>query len=153
MKNWAKMDREERIAAIRDGVARGLSSRQIADELEGCSKNAVIGLSDRAGITLVGGRKKDPDRKRERPPQARRTKKPEPISRMGPVSILDIQSGQCRAPMWTDDQPASQRDPGEWLFCGDPVLAGSSYCPECHKRFWFPPQYKPKSQRKSFIAF
>ncbi|RWC99793.1 MAG: hypothetical protein EOS58_31600 [Mesorhizobium sp.] len=51
---WERMSREERIQAIRDGVAEKMSSTQIAEAIGGkCNRNMVIGLSHRVGIQLV----------------------------------------------------------------------------------------------------
>ncbi|MDF3208409.1 MULTISPECIES: GcrA family cell cycle regulator [Mesorhizobium] len=48
------MSREERIQAIRDGVAEKMSSTQIAEAIGGkCNRNMIIGLSYRSGIKLV----------------------------------------------------------------------------------------------------
>ena len=46
-----------------------------------------------------------------------------------PVTLFDLQDGQCRA-------PAGQSDDGTLLFCGAAVFQpGASWCPEHHKRF------------------
>ncbi len=67
------MLREERIEALKDGVRRKLSASQIAAQYDGCTRNAVIGLSHRVKIKLggevpadyVNPKPKEP--KRERP--------------------------------------------------------------------------------------
>jgi GcrA cell cycle regulator len=47
------------------------------------------------------------------------------------VSILDLELGECRYPK--GPLPAIG-----YVFCGQPVKHGSSYCPECHSVCWTP---------------
>lgn len=216
MRNWKKLNRYERIDAIRDGVSRGLSARLIAEEL-GCTKGAVIGLSDRAGIQLVGGKVKQPKRPPEKPDwsamsaehkatflrgcysagittpeivgmlrnatekavircaerngisrrvdqsvKAKRSSKPakptvkaKAASRIvcdGPVGIMDITSGQCKAPAWSDKPKRPLRSPDDWVFCGKPTQPGSSYCPSCHAKFWIKPDRPQRYDRRSMAV-
>lgn len=215
-RNWKYLDRDQRIAAIKDGVSRGLSSKQIADEL-GCTKNSIIGLADRVGIQLVGGKAKQPKRPPEKPdwsamsaehkaaflrgcyaagittaeivgmvrnatekavvrcaerngisrrvgksvsavrtPKAKRpAAKPKEAPRITcePVNILDVAlSGQCRAPVWADAPKRPLRSPEDWMYCGRPTKPGSSYCPECHVRFWVPLKYEQKVTRQQMYG-
>lgn len=59
MRKWQKMTREQRVEAIRDGVADGLSASQIAAR-HGCTKNSIIGAASRASISLGGGANRSP---------------------------------------------------------------------------------------------
>lgn len=49
---WDKISREERIRLIRKGVSEGLSASEIAARIGGCTRNAVIGLAERAKVPL-----------------------------------------------------------------------------------------------------
>lgn len=44
------------------------------------------------------------------------------------VHFLDAAPGQCRAPLWSLAEKIGD-------VCGEPVQAGSPYCPVCHARF------------------
>lgn len=50
--NWASLDRDGRIAAIRDGISAGLTSTEIARGL-GATRNAVCGAAHRAGLRFA----------------------------------------------------------------------------------------------------
>jgi len=50
---------------------------------------------------------------------------PRPISKG--VTLLEIQSNQCRFPNWSHS-----KRPDEYLFCGEPTKSGSSYCAHHH---------------------
>lgn len=197
-KHWSSLTREQRIEAIKDGIAHGMSTRLIADQFEGCTRNAVIGLSYRAKVPLTNNpennargsspRRRLPMRWKEMSSQrkadvirqqvakgknsgdiadmtgttekaVRRCAERHQIKvpqrrRGGFVSILDIQSGQCRAPKWDDRPKKPMRPADEWLFCGRPIAPGSSYCPQCHERFWSPPKYQqPVSARQMYVGY
>jgi hypothetical protein len=64
--NWKKLNREDRIEILKDGIRRGLSASQIAAEVEGCTKNAIIGLTAKTGIHLPS--KWKPKEQPEAPP-------------------------------------------------------------------------------------
>lgn len=49
---WSSMTRSQKRDAIRDGVARDLTTRMIGAELR-CSRNAIIGFAHRNGIALL----------------------------------------------------------------------------------------------------
>lgn len=50
--DWRNLDRDARIAALRDGIAAGLTSTEIAREL-GATRNAVCGAAHRAGLRFA----------------------------------------------------------------------------------------------------
>jgi hypothetical protein len=50
-------------------------------------------------------------------------------------TLFELRMGQCRFPLGSFKEPAR-------FFCGQPVLAPRSYCPECCKRAYVPA--KPK---------
>ena len=211
--NWNRMSREDRIAFIRDGVAQKMSARDIADQIDGCTRNMIIGLAFRAKIDL-GGKKQgkgysprpiakpdwtkfSPDEKAsfvrtgfeqgytaenianrllnatekaiircaERNRISRRIakvkirKEPDrPFSQYfpefstDPVNIMDLLSGHCRGPMWEDKPKRPMRSPEDWNFCGRPVKAGSSFCPECHEKFWRKPNPPKRFEKRRYVA-
>lgn len=98
---WDKISREERIKRIRQGVKNGLSASQIAAQIGGCTRNAIIGLALRAkiplhnSISLAGSsksaRQTTPPRAKEKPINPRTpAKQPEPPKeKKKPVIIED----------------------------------------------------------------
>ncbi len=50
---WEKLNREERIELIRQGIAKGMSTGKIAVWIGGCTRNAIIGLAGRNKIKLA----------------------------------------------------------------------------------------------------
>jgi hypothetical protein len=252
--DWKSLDRDQRIELLKAGIERGLSAQQIADEIDGCTKNAIIGLSFKTGIKLAakkpGPRKKGKPaapksgmtfrplrpiktvkmRKRPKAPKPVEIEKPawstatlaereaivraglavnltrkeiadrfadatpkavksfiermrardmfaaqpkqeaattaapvvmpppvEPAPAIEPeataaakkgVNILDIQSGQCRFPIWEDQPRRPLRSPDDWNYCGEPVQTGSSYCPRCHGKVWVKPEKPIRFDRR-----
>ncbi|WP_292637048.1 GcrA family cell cycle regulator [Mesorhizobium sp.] len=69
------MSREERIQAVRDGVAEKMSSTEIAEAIGGCTRNAIIGLANRARISLVP-KHRGPGRRQKTERMARPSKPP-----------------------------------------------------------------------------
>lgn len=70
------MTPDEKIAALKQGIADGLNVRGISERYRGCTRNAIIGLSNRAGIKLNGGIEKKP---RERKTEKKEPSKPKPV--------------------------------------------------------------------------
>ncbi|MEM8798177.1 MAG: GcrA family cell cycle regulator [Pseudomonadota bacterium] len=83
-KPWRDMSKDERIAAIREGVRDGLSAAQIAARLKYVSRNAIIGYARRNQLRLAN------------PPAAKRSR-PARIARL-PVLKLAPNFGEERAP-------------------------------------------------------
>lgn len=52
------------------------------------------------------------------------------------VNIMDIGKNQCRAPVWPDRPRKPLRSPEDWMFCGRATAPNSSFCQECHAKFW-----------------
>ena len=129
----------ERIAALRRLVAdpRRLTTREIASELGGVSRHAVIGKAGRLGLQLPNHGLRTGwlacARHRATGPAARRQHKrlaPMPAApweepdrggkaRARTVAFLDLESHHCR---W----PHGRRPP--FAFCGRQRSAGSPYC-------------------------
>lgn len=150
----------ERLDALRQGIAEGLSCARIA-RLIGVSRNAVIGKVNRLGLargrvpTVTVERSFAPRlprspsaavARREAPPRpptqrqvlrfVRRDATPAPIAfSAAACSLLDLAPRQCRWPM--EDGPAL-------TFCGRPRLDALSYCAG-HAQL----AYRPPAARRS----
>jgi GcrA cell cycle regulator len=131
----------ERVEQLRIGVASGLSCSQIAAEI-GVTRNAVIGKIHRLGLS-PGRPAAAPAR--SCPPRARRPRHaPQrqflrlifasapavageeavtlaPIDSSQRCSLLDIGQDKCR---WPVGDPCT----ADFVFCGNPSMAGLSYC-------------------------
>ena len=152
-RTWPDMSRQERIELIKAGVAEGMSSGQIAAWIGGCTRNAVIGMANRAKVTLCArahGRPKPPKRmpapkkapreilKRER--RLREAVVPDMPDEFYHVDLMDVRAGQCRWPLW-----GPERHPEKYTYCGKPVRIGEPYCPKCCERsYWVP---KPRNEQ------
>ena len=151
---------EDRVEILTKLWAEGLSASQIAKQLGGVTRNAVIGKVHRLGLS---GRAK-PSRPsvkrtkkaataRTRTPAAPRTPKPKPVVVAAPpppppleakplpngeyATILTIRDHMCK---WPIGDPSSS----EFRFCGRKVKAGEPYC-EAHCSV----AYQPSRRRGS----
>jgi len=141
--------------ALRKLYADGFSSSQIAEQIGCPSRNAVIGKVHRLGILRPAKVAKpapvkavaSPKKSRALPPDgaAHREERRErfqavadkalerfdaavPVARE-PVRFLDRGHFQCAMP-----QPGWEQAPvAEKMVCGQPVQAGTSWCPACLK--------------------
>ena len=128
----------ERIALLKDRICAGFSCGQIAHEL-GVSRNAVIGKTNRLGLSKQAGL-----RKNARP----RTVSRQPILRAlwaesqpslvevpgasaNARSLLELQQWHCR---WPVGDPSSEN----FGFCGNMRIAGLPYC-AAHARIAYRP--------------
>lgn len=63
--------------------------------------------------------------------------KPVTEARKVPVHLLDIVTGQCRAPLWPDFLRSTEKvTTAEHMLCGKKVKDGSSYCSGHHEVFY-----------------
>lgn len=134
---------EERIDTLRDLWRSGYSASDIARTI-GVSRSAVLGKVHRLELPHRKAPQPRPVKskaevKRDRnrfTPTRRYAKAPMPSPRPLPppviieanprgVTLFDLQSGDCRWPM------GDPHDPG-FLYCGDNVRDGSSYCAAHH---------------------
>ncbi|MEM8838862.1 MAG: GcrA family cell cycle regulator [Pseudomonadota bacterium] len=107
-KPWRVMSKDERIAAIREGVRDGLSAAQIAARLKDVSRNAIIGYARRNQLRLAN------------PPAAKRSR-PARIARP-PALKLAPSLKEAREP---DREPAMPEDllkPDKRRVAGEPDL-------------------------------
>jgi GcrA cell cycle regulator len=130
---------EEQDAQLRKLRDQGLSASQIAAELGGMTRNAVIGRAGRLGLEKQKRGPKTVREQQSKVPQIRRVhlsglsedsvvknilrKRSEPIPVLdsksdAPVTLFDLEPHHCRWPV--QDAP--------YLFCADTKQDGSSYC-------------------------
>ena len=160
--NWT----DERVELLKKLWADGLSASQIAAELGGITRNAVIGKVHRLGLS---GRAKSPASAAPRPrktrapahmlrvarPQVRGNTalahayeyKPEPepefIDNIIPMgqrrTILELTEDTCRWPIG---------DPGtaDFFFCGGPAITSLPYC-AYHSRIAYQPANARRDRR------
>lgn len=111
---------DERIDILKQLWEKGLSASQIAEELGGVTRNAVIGKAHRLGLksrpspVKAGGAKKA---------AAAAPKKPKVVTKPKRVTLLDLSDKICK---WPHGHPGEE----DFHFCGKPVQAGFPYCSE-----------------------
>ncbi len=151
---------DERVELLKKLWADGLSASQIAAELGGITRNAVIGKVHRLGLS---GRAKSPSSASPRPRKPRQSHmmrmprargntalayaydldveaEPEPIDNIIPIgqrrTLLELNEDTCR---WPIGDPASP----EFFFCGGKPVEGVPYC-GYHARI----AYQPAGDRR-----
>ena len=140
---------DERVATLSKLWADGLSASQIAAELGGVTRNAVIGKVHRLGLS---GRAKPANTSSKRPKAIRRSynakprsagrdtlparantgipartvitdiEKPEPLK----LQLVDLTEKTCK---WPYGDPATD----DFFFCGHPTKEDSPYCDYCSR--------------------
>lgn len=135
---WSDMSPPEKLALIRDGLAKGLSAKAIAAGV-GASAQVVTSYGNKHGLRFTPA-----DRAAERrtihagnivarlATRAEETPRPMPIAPPAPfasrnVPLLDLKADDCR---FMEGDP---RAPGAG-FCGHPRRFGSPYCAWHHSR-------------------
>ena len=132
---------DERVEQLKQLWSEGLSASQIARQLGGVTRNAVIGKVHRLGLA---GRATPARAERPRMQVARRTARPRPapviqspIIERDPIvdehgrktTVLTINDRMCK---WPIGDPAMN----DFHFCGHPPKGGSPYCDaHCVKAF------------------
>ncbi|CDX26846.1 conserved hypothetical protein [Mesorhizobium plurifarium] len=108
---WDKISREERIKRIQQGVKDGLSASQIAAEIGGCTRNAIIGLAERAKVPLrskitlprlIGNA--------EPAPRPAKKAKEKPINPRLPAKQPEPPKARRKAVIEDDDDPLFEKD-------------------------------------------
>ena len=136
----------ERVAQLRAFIGAGMTCSQIAAEI-GVTRNAVIGKIHRLGLgpgrpAAALGRPCPPRTRRPRHPSQRQMLRL--ISADAPIavvdgalggagsvdsaqccSLLDLGQGECR---WPVSERAKDGSSADFIFCGNQVIAGFSYC-------------------------
>ncbi|HEY3640075.1 MAG TPA: GcrA family cell cycle regulator [Xanthobacteraceae bacterium] len=159
---------EERVESLKKLWGEGLSASQIAAELGGITRNAVIGKVHRLGLS---GRAKSPSASPPRPRKARAAHlmrvsrpalrgntalahaydfepepEPELIDNVIPLgqrrTILELTEETCR---WPIGDPGST----DFFFCGGHAGAGTPYC-SYHSRVAYQPAGDRRRDRRPF---
>jgi GcrA cell cycle regulator len=158
---------DERVELLKKLWQDGLSASQIAGELGGITRNAVIGKVHRLGLS---GRAKSPSSSapRARKPRSHMIRmarpamrgnaalalafemeqepEPELIENIIPIgqrrTLLELNEATCR---WPIGDPAS----AEFFFCGGPPLTGLPYC-SYHSRVAYQPAAERRKDRRPF---
>jgi GcrA cell cycle regulator len=149
----------ERVEQLRNFVGAGLTCSQIAAEI-GVTRNAVIGKIHRLGLgpgrpAAAPGRACPPRTGRPRPSSQRQMLRlicadaPHVTDPAGPAaddsaqrcSLLELAQGQCR---WPVGDRAGGSGATHFVFCGNAVIGGFSYCAG-HARM----AYRPADRRRA----
>jgi GcrA cell cycle regulator len=160
---------DERVEHLKKLWADGLSASQIAAELGGITRNAVIGKVHRLGLS---GRAKSPSSAAPRPRKARSHShmlrvsrpairgntalahaydlelevEPELIDNIIPLgqrrTILELTEETCR---WPIGDPGS----ADFFFCGGQTISGLPYC-TYHSRVAYQPAGERRRERRTF---
>lgn len=148
---------EERVSTLKTLWAEGLSAAQIAKQLGGVTRNAVIGKVHRLGLA---GRA-TPSRPAKRPPRAQRPRtiaspapRPRPPAPALPVSAapsleaLRREDGSVATVLTINDRvckwPIGDPSDASFAFCGRPSCSGP-YCQD-HARVAYQPQQPRKKK-------
>ncbi len=150
---------EERVAVLKKLWLEGLSASQIAKQLGGVTRNAVIGKVHRLGLSGRANRSQPPRPvfKAPRAPRpapsslaprrlAPNTVDPTPVvyvEEPGSATVLTLGAHMCK---WPIGDPASDN----FTFCGRRIGDGS-YCTE-HARLAYQPQQKGKRTTAAELA-
>ena len=145
---------EERVERLKSLWMEGLSASQIASELGGVTRNAVIGKVHRLGLSgrvTTAAKPRAPRPRLQRSPryasgrtlghrgslalaspdiddiedEVEITAEVVPLARY--LSLAELEPGSCR---WPIGDPASP----QFRFCGAPALPGQSYCRACARK-------------------
>jgi len=159
---------DERVELLKKLWAEGLSASQIAGELGGITRNAVIGKVHRLGLS---GRAKSPSSASPRPRKARSPHmlrvtrpsirgntalshaydydvetEPELIEKVIPIgqrrTLLELTEATCR---WPIGDPGS----GDFFFCGGNTVENLPYC-AYHSRVAYQPLTERRRDKRPF---
>lgn len=143
---------DERVELLKQLWAEGLSASQIARQLGGVTRNAVIGKVHRLGLA---GRATPARAERPRLPSVRRVARPRPVAvpqvpiiEKEPLvdehgrktTVLTINDRMCK---WPIGDPSTQ----EFHFCGHPPKMGSPYCDAHSVKAFQPAQSRRDRER------
>jgi GcrA cell cycle regulator len=150
---------DERVEMLKQLWGEGLSASQIARQLGGVTRNAVIGKVHRLGLA---GRATPARAERPRMQVARRVARPRmapmiqvPIIEKDPVvdehgrktTVLTISDRMCK---WPIGDPSTT----DFHFCGHPPKAGSPYCDaHCVKAFQPAQSRRDRERDKDFRRY
>ncbi len=158
---------DERVELLKKLWADGLSASQIAAELGGITRNAVIGKVHRLGLS---GRAKSPSSSAPRPRKTRQSHMlrvarpamrgntalaydydldidpdPQPIENIIPIgqrrTLLELNEDTCR---WPIGDPSTQ----DFFFCGGTPITNLPYC-AYHSRVAYQPPAARRDRRQT----
>jgi GcrA cell cycle regulator len=136
---------DDRVEQLKARWADGESASQIARQLTGVTRNAVLGKLSRLGLLGVGlPRTQRPAVRRTAPaPRLPKPKAPEVPERGDELTetattVQDAAKGTCR---WGIGDPRE----GSFRYCGQ---AGFPYCPGHAKRAYQPPKPRQEKPRR-----
>lgn len=134
---------DERVALLTKLWGDGKTAAEIAKELGGVTRNAVIGKAHRLKlsnrVSPIAAPKKpkvvkkaqnqnQPPKSEKKPP---RSVAPKPDEKVGGIALTDLGANQCR---WPQGDPKE----GEFGFCGAACMPGLPYC-EAHVAIAYQP--------------
>ncbi len=129
---------EERVEILRELLAAGYSSRQIADRLGGTTRNAVIGKANRMGLSKPTKSSMTRQRRQEEDVVVVEEVFDAPE---GGVSILTLTHSTCR---WPIGHPGDEN----FYFCGARTKQGQPYC-ERHGRMAYQVPTPKEARRRA----
>jgi GcrA cell cycle regulator len=110
---------DERVALLKKLWEKGLSASQIASELGGVTRNAVIGKAHRMGLAS----RPSPLKTETQKPKAAKKKAPEKKAVKERITLLQLTDKMCKWPIGHPGEP-------DFHFCGKKAEAGVPYCAE-----------------------
>lgn len=121
---------DERVALLKKLWGEGKTAAEIAKELGGVTRNAVIGKAHRLKLSSRVSPIQQNNKKAVKPPEekpvAKKIKTPEkiipaPASNSQGVNMAELKDRMCRWPL------GDPKEPG-FLFCGGSSVPGMPYC-------------------------
>lgn len=140
---------DDRVALLKKLWGEGKTAAEIAKALGGVTRNAVIGKAHRLKLSNRLSPIQQNKKPLKKPANTSRApeKKPQPPQNPLPddeqargKKLIDLKANECRWP-YGDPQHA------DFGFCGERVIAGLPYCPECVSK-----AYQPATRNKILKA-
>ena len=122
---------DDRVATLKKLWGEGKTAAEIAKELGGVTRNAVIGKAHRLKlsnrVSPIQQNKKPAPKVQPAQPVEKKAQKVEPVQTQDNdrprVALIDLKAGQCR---WACGDPREE----DFGFCGAKALPGLPYCAE-----------------------
>lgn len=115
---------DERVALLKKMWVEGKTAAEIAKELGGVTRNAVIGKAHRLKLSNRVSPIQQNKKPVAKPVIEKKAEKVIVQKRTEPsVSLLDLKAGECR---WPIGDPRE----ADFGFCGHGAIVGLPYCPE-----------------------